>query len=81
VVHFKVDQKLKANLAKHQKGSGTFFLPLVGQDREIHMARDHQVVAAEVAAGLKVRIETALAKAIAASRPDLGPGAPPAGHD
>jgi hypothetical protein len=82
VVHFKVDQILKKNLAKHQKGSGTFFLPLVGQDREIHMARDHQVVAAEAAAGLRVRIETALAKAIAASRPDLGPGAaPPATTD
>jgi hypothetical protein len=82
VVHFKVDKILKSNLAKHQKGSGTFFLPLVGQDREIHMARDHQVVAAEAAAGLKVRIETALAKAIAASRPDLGPGAaPPATTD
>jgi hypothetical protein len=82
IVHFKVDHILKNNLAKHQKGSGTFFLPLVGQDREIYMARDHQVVAAEAAAGLKVRIETALAKAIAASRPDLGPGAaPPATTD
>jgi hypothetical protein len=43
------------------------------------MARDPQVVAAEAAAGLRVRIETALAKAIAASRPDLSPGAPPPG--
>jgi hypothetical protein len=77
VVHFKVDQKLKANLAKHQRGSGTFTLKLAGQDREVYMARDPQVVAAEAAAGLKVRIETAMAKAIAASRPDLGPGAPP----
>jgi hypothetical protein len=40
--------------------------------REAHMSRDPLLVAREEAAKLKERVETALAKAIAASsRPDL----------
>jgi hypothetical protein len=66
VVHFKADPKLRANLARHQTTSATFYLKLAGQEREIYMARDPLVVAAEAAAGLKLRIETALAKAIRA---------------
>jgi hypothetical protein len=71
VVHFKADTKLKTSLAMHQAGSSTFRLKLGGQDRKALMPRDPSVVAAEETAALRDRIERALAKAIAASDPDL----------
>jgi hypothetical protein len=65
---------LKASLAKLQTGrSSTFYLTLGGELREATMARDPSVVAAEAAAGMRVRVERALAKAIASSRPGLCP--------
>jgi hypothetical protein len=67
VVFFNADPELKSNLEKCQKGSHTFFLNLWGQDRELQMARNPLVVAAEEAAVMRSRVETALAKAIAAS--------------
>jgi hypothetical protein len=74
LVHFKADPTLKASLAKLQTGrSSTFYLTLGGELRETTMARDPSVVAAEAAAGMKVRVERALAKAIASSRPGLCP--------
>jgi hypothetical protein len=74
LVHFKADPTLKASLAKLQTGrSSTFYLTLGGELREATMARDPLVVAAEAAAGMKVRVERALAKAIASSRPGLCP--------
>jgi hypothetical protein len=71
VVHFKADAELRDSLALHQAGSSTFHLKLGGQDRKAQMPRDPLVVAAEETALLRDRIERALAKAIAASDPDL----------
>jgi hypothetical protein len=67
VVYFMADPTMRSGLGKFQKGSGKFFLNLWGMDRELYMARDPLVVAAEEAAVMRVRVETALAKAIAAS--------------
>jgi hypothetical protein len=59
--------ELRSNLERCQSGSSTFFLNLWGQDRELVMARDPLVVAAEEAAVMRTRVETALAKAMATS--------------
>jgi hypothetical protein len=68
VVFFMADPELRACLEGHQSGSRTFFLNLWGQDREIHMARSRLVVEAEEAAAMRLRVETALAKSIAAAK-------------
>jgi hypothetical protein len=82
VVLFKANAMLRASLASIQRGSSTFHLLLAGQERKAIMARDPLVVAAEVAAALRSRIERALAKARESSRPDLGSAGPPgAGTD
>jgi hypothetical protein len=67
VIYFMADPTMRSGLGKFQKGSGKFYLNLWGMDRELYMARDPLVVAAEEAAVMRVRVETALAKAIAAS--------------
>jgi hypothetical protein len=76
VVLFKANAMLRASLASLQNGSSTFHLLLAGQERKAIMARDPLVVAAEGAAALRSRIERALAKARASSRPDLGSAGP-----
>jgi hypothetical protein len=67
MVYFLADPKMRSSLGQFQKGSGKFYLNLWGMDRELYMARDPLVVAAEEAAVMRLRVETALAKAIAAS--------------
>jgi hypothetical protein len=67
VIFFMADPTLRDSLGKCQNGSATFFLNLWGMDRELYMARDPLIVAAEEAAVMRLRVETALAKAIAAS--------------
>jgi hypothetical protein len=67
VVYFMADPTMRSSLGKFQNGSGKFFLNLWGMDRELYMARDPLIVAAEEAAVMRLRVETALAKAIAAS--------------
>jgi hypothetical protein len=68
---FYADPVLQLCLEKLQTGGRTFLLKLGGMQREAHMSRG-PLVAWEEAANLKERVETALAKAIAASsRPYL----------
>jgi hypothetical protein len=67
VVYFMADPTMRSSLGKFQNGSGNFFINLWGMDRELYMARDPLVVAAEEAAVMRLRVETALAKAIVAS--------------
>jgi hypothetical protein len=67
VVFFMANPTLRSSLERCQSGSSTFFLNLWGQDRELVMARDLLVVAAEEAAVMRTRVETALAKAMATS--------------
>jgi hypothetical protein len=68
---FYADPVLQLCLEKLQTGGRTFLLKLGGMLREAHMSRG-PLVAWEEAAKLKERVETALAKAIAASsRPYL----------
>jgi hypothetical protein len=68
---FYADPVLQLCMEKLQTGGRTFLLKLGGMQREAHMSRG-PLVAWEEAAKLKERVETALAKAIAASsRPYL----------